>query len=403
MSKNRSNVPQVAVLLESSHGASRNRLRGIFQYARLYGPWGLRMITGGPNDQRLPDLRRWKGNGVIARDLDEETFQRIIGAKLPLVLIDPPDAIWERSHPLVRCSRVVLNNRRIAQIAAKYFLDRQFTDFAFFGRWSRDGWSRIRQETFMDEIKSAGFSCDLFTPTTSDEDPAWGKERQRLIRWLRSLPHPTALFCASDLEGQLTIDACLSANINIPFEIAVLGVGNDDLFCESGFPSMSSISVAWREGGFHAAKLLDHHMRNKKMQPEVVVYDPIEVVSRSSTDTIRISDKLVIRAIDYIRSRNGFGVRVSDISGHLKVTRQWLERRFKETLGVPAIDLIKQSRIKQIRHLVIESDLPFNAIAEMSGFENANYMRTIFKEEFGMSMTEYRRAHRPNPLPKKNE
>lgn len=395
MAKTRSSVPQVAVLLESSHGASRNRLRGIFQYARLYGPWGLRMITGGPSDQRLPDPRRWKGDGVIARDPDDDTLQTIRAARLPLVLIDPPDAASEPAHPLPQCSRVVLNNAKIGQIAAKYFLDKQFSSFAFLARWNNEGWSRIRQETFVREIETAGFPCQVFIPAVNYEEPAWEKERLRLIRWLRSLPKPTALFGASDLEGQLAIDACLAADINVPFEIAVLGVGDDDLFCESGFPSMSSISIAWRQGGFLAAKLLDRHMRNKKLPPETVVYDPVDVVSRASTDTIHISDKLVIRAMDYIRTRNGFGVRVSDIARHLKVTRQWLERRFKENLGVPAIDVIKEARMKQIRFLVIESDLSFNAIAEMSGFENANYMRAIFKQEFGTTMTEYRNAHQP--------
>ncbi len=89
MAKSGSKVPQIAILLESSYGASRSRLRGIFQYARLYGPWELRMITGGPSDQHLPNLKRWKGCGVIARDPDQETIEAILKAKLPLILIDP--------------------------------------------------------------------------------------------------------------------------------------------------------------------------------------------------------------------------------------------------------------------------------------------------------------------------
>lgn len=386
-------VPQVAVLLESSHGASRNRLRGIFQYARLYGPWGLRMITGGPSDQQMPDIRRWKGNGVIARNPDEKTSRMILDSKLPLVLIDPPYIDQDPDHPLAGCSRVVLNNHKIGQIAARYFLDKQFESFAFFGRWSNDSWSRIRQQSYSEALGLAGYECRHFIPATYYDDPLWEKERQRMIRWLQSLPRQTALFCASDLEGQLAIDACLASDINVPFEIAVLGVGDDDLFCESCFPSMSSISIAWREGGFLAAKLLDQKMRNKKSPPEAVVYDPISVVSRSSTDAIRITDKLVIRAIDFIRSRNGFGIRVSDVAKQFGVTRQWIERRFKETLGIPAIDLIKQARMKQIRFLVIESDLPFHEIAKMSGFESGNYMRELFKQEFGTSMSQYRKSH----------
>jgi hypothetical protein len=37
-------MPQVAVLLESSHGTSRAMLQGILQYVRAHGPWSMNMV-----------------------------------------------------------------------------------------------------------------------------------------------------------------------------------------------------------------------------------------------------------------------------------------------------------------------------------------------------------------------
>ncbi|NLG00499.1 MAG: xylose operon transcription regulator XylR, partial [Lentisphaerae bacterium] len=43
----REKIPQVAVLLESSHETSRGMLRGILRYVRINGPWALHLVPGG--------------------------------------------------------------------------------------------------------------------------------------------------------------------------------------------------------------------------------------------------------------------------------------------------------------------------------------------------------------------
>ena len=40
-------MPQVAVLLESSHETSRAMLQGILQYVRAHGPWSISTVLGG--------------------------------------------------------------------------------------------------------------------------------------------------------------------------------------------------------------------------------------------------------------------------------------------------------------------------------------------------------------------
>jgi AraC-like DNA-binding protein len=46
--------------------------------------------------------------------------------------------------------------------------------------------------------------------------------------------------------------------------------------------------------------------------------------------------------------------------------------------------------MERICFLLSETTLPIGKIAEMSGYENANHLRLLFKEEFKMTMTEYR-------------
>lgn len=88
----RQKIPQVAILLESSHEISRGMIRGILAYVRLYGPWALHLESGGWSDQKLPDLNVWRGNGIIARVPTPKVAADVVAARLPTVLIDPVDA-----------------------------------------------------------------------------------------------------------------------------------------------------------------------------------------------------------------------------------------------------------------------------------------------------------------------
>ncbi|MFA7054882.1 MAG: hypothetical protein WC328_17835, partial [Kiritimatiellia bacterium] len=87
----REKIPQVAVLLESSHETSRGMLRGILRYVRINGPWALHLVPGGARDQRLPAVGAWRGSGIIARVPNTRTASEIVAARLPVVIIDPLD------------------------------------------------------------------------------------------------------------------------------------------------------------------------------------------------------------------------------------------------------------------------------------------------------------------------
>ena len=116
----RQKIPQVAILLESSHEVSRGMLRGILDYVRLYGPWALHLDSGGANDQKMPDLRVWRGSGIIARIPNGRVAAEIVAARLPTVLIDPVETYLDAAHPLSRCCRVQCDSTAVARRAADH-------------------------------------------------------------------------------------------------------------------------------------------------------------------------------------------------------------------------------------------------------------------------------------------
>ena len=394
----RQRIPQVALLLESSHEISRGMLRGILEYVHLYGPWALHLNSGGANDQKLPDRAAWRGSGIIARIPNPHVAADIVAARLPTVLIDPVDAYLNPRHPLARCCRVSCDSAAVARCAADYYLANGFTRFAFVGEPSGLNWSLWRQKAFVNRIAEAGFACDVYPPPSEEERATWELDRKRMCRWLAKLPKPLAVFAANDARGRQVLNACLAADLPVPYEVAVLGVNNDVMICETSLPPLSSVAVDMERAGFAAAELLDQLMRKTLRKQRCVTFAPQKVVARASTRRLQVNDRLVIRALEFIRINAGLNVRVSDVADHVGVTQRWVEKRFAQTLNRSVMDEIQRVRMETVRSLVTKSTLTFSAIAQRCGFTNANHLGVLFRHTFGTTMSDYRHQHAPPTL-----
>ena len=84
-----------------------------------------------------------------------------------------------------------------------------------------------------------------------------------MVKFLKALPRPTAVFAPMDGRARLVLDACQAAGLRVPEEIAVLGVDNDTLLCESTVPALSSIHTDGFRRGQIAAEMLDHLMQGR--------------------------------------------------------------------------------------------------------------------------------------------
>ncbi len=382
-------MPQIAVLLESSHGVSRAMLQGLFNYVRIYGPWSLNVIEGGASDQRLPDAKFWKGDGIIARVPNDTAAKAIIASRLPAVLFNPVDAYLDPAHPLAKYCRIQFDSQAIGTLAAEYVLGRTPRHFAFIGHPADINWSRWRRDAFVQRLAEAGAACQIYPlPPAGKRD--WSVERPLLCAWLRRLPKPVALFAANDSRGRQVLDACLVADIAVPYEATVLGVNNDALICETSIPPLSSIAVDDERAGYEAAQLLDRLMRGKERPGRIVRYGPKAVVTRDSTADLQVADKLVIRALEFIRINAGLNIRVSDVAEHLSVSPRWAESRFKQALGHSLHQEIHTVRMVTARNMVTATDRPLSEIAARCGFQSANHLCKLFKDAYGCTMSSLR-------------
>jgi AraC-like DNA-binding protein len=102
-------------------------------------------------------------------------------------------------------------------------------------------------------------------------------------------------------------------------------------------------------------------------------------------------DDLVAKAIQYIWNHSEQAMNVADVVAQLPTTRRSLERRFRDALGTTILEEIANCRLQRAKQLLVETHLPVNQVAVMSGFSRTQRMNEAFQREEGMSPWAYRR------------
>jgi len=391
MSRNLTTIPHVALLFETNEQAHRDILRGVLRYERINGPWSLHVAEGRSGEQRLLAMKAWGGAGVIGVIQNSAYARAVMAAGVPAVLIDPMDEASLPRGLLKRHCVLASDLQAVGALAAAYFLDRKFTHFAFVGEIQGMNWSRERGAAFAACIGKAGYRCQTYGPLTAREKRDWGVERDRLCAWLLALPKPVAVFAAMDVRGRQVLDACLTAGLAVPHEVAVLAVDNDELICESTTPPLSSVALDTERMGYEAARLLDAAMRRGRGAKRVTrTFPPLAVVTRRSTEAVHIGDPLVARALEFIwlNAQNPIGV--PEIVSQSGVSRRLLEMRFRKALKATPLEELQRTRLKRVQSLLAETNLSVTLIAKQCGFADKSYLGKVFRRMFGTTMTKYR-------------
>ncbi|MCJ7729517.1 MAG: substrate-binding domain-containing protein [Sedimentisphaerales bacterium] len=197
----------------------------------------------------------------------------------------------------------------------------------------------------------------------------------------------------NDDRGQHVTEACENANLDVPYEVAVIGVDNDDQVCDISNPPLSSVALDVEKAGFQASELLDRIMAGEKMPPQTVTVRPTRVVTRQSSNIVAVEDKLVSQALQFIHQNAKRLIQVDDVIKDLSVSRRSLHDKFMKTLGRSVYDEIKRVRIDLISQMLLETDLSISDIAFSLGYDSTNHIARYFKQKMGVSPLDYRKLH----------
>ena len=282
------------------------------------------------------------------------------------------------------------------KMAARFFIDRGFKNFGFFG-FNDVCWSDERCEGFRREIEAAGFGSSFYAYRMQEIDMVWYYQRNRLREWLQSIPKPIAIMACDDNQGENLIEACHSIGIKIPSEVSVMGVDNDETLCSLGSTTLSSIQVDIEEGGRQTAALLERLVTDPSATAKDVVLQPMKIVNRMSTAAFATQDQQILRAILFIHRNVRKKISVADVTAEAALSRRLLERRFKDVTGKTLYEYITELKLKDFAEQLVETDEQVMTIALSMGENDTKSISRRFKQLYGCTPLQWRENQRKKP------
>jgi LacI family transcriptional regulator len=381
-------IPKVALLVETARGFGRDLLHGIARYSRLHGPWSFH-ITPGDFKQAVPEMKQWGGTGIIARIPNERIARTVLEAGLPTIAVGLSDEQLSPDNPLSRLPEVSPIESEVVRLVLEHLKGRGFRRYAFVGLENRS-WSNRREAAFAEQLNKIGIDPFIYHSPKRPANRVWEKEQIILADWISRLPMPIGLFACNDDRGREVLEACSLAGLEVPEDVAIVGVDNDEVFCELAFPPLTSIALNAETAGYRAAKLLDSMMRGQVSNPGRIVVETLGFVTRRSTEIIAVEDEDIAAALKFIYLEQGKGISVDDVVSHAAVSRRNLETRFRASIGRTILEEIQLVRLERAKRLLVETSYPVSRIADLAGFGSAGYFIQFFQKRVGKTPRKYR-------------
>jgi LacI family transcriptional regulator len=358
---------------------------GVARYARSAG-WILEDVAShsGVLD---PD---WSGDGIIT--LVEDIRSPLVGflerAKVPVVNLTG-------HFPELPYPRVLQDNHAIGRTAADELIGRGFKNLAFFTIDRDVPVVAERMAGFREAALAAGCTYHLidYTPEKSKT-----KERQSMRKWLAGklldLPKPLGTMAQFDAEANIIVQACLLVELQVPEDVAVVGVDNDPIYSELGPIPLTSVNSNREMLGYRGAELLDQLMRGDTYPERAVRVPSGGITVRQSTNIFATTDVALSKALRFIKENATKTICVDDVAKASGISRRALYQKFDRQVGRSInVEIIRQ-RLNLAKDLLVSSDMKLDALAYECGFQGATSLSNAFRCHLGVGPSAYREKAR---------
>ena len=386
---------KIAVAAERSSAYGRNFICGVAEVAEQNPEWNLELI----NPESATAKASGEYDGWICRVTDTRMARAL--AKNGRPVVDCLCAIDEPTFATVKTDA-----GKIGEFAAKHFVERHFGNFAFCG-YRRVAFSDRRRNAFAESLNRSGFQPAIYRPPLRPShrfgrDFLLGDRTEAppdandLADWLKRLPKPVGVFCCDDLRASQLAALCRTLKLSVPYDIAILGVDDDPIYCMFSTPRLSSVDPNSVAIGRTAAQALADMLADASIaaRPPNLTVPPKGIVKRTSTDTYPDAPPWFAEAMFYIRSNVAKGISASDVFRHVGYSRTLVERVFREHISSSVQRKIAEARIDEAKRLLSSTHLPIKEIAGLSGFSSLEYLTHAFTAETGLSPTVWRGQNR---------
>lgn len=392
----RNDVRNVLIAIQMNSSIGQEKLSGFYRYVGEHGGWTVQVMRS-EREFSVDVARAAVAGGIdgFVLGLPEATELTDYFAELnvPTVLLEMSSVMESGCRIQNRTSNVAFvsnDPEAIGRAAARDLMSCcRARAFAFLGHFRAYAWSRSRGRAFVGELAKAGIRAKVLE---RDHPGEHFRRMDELTDWVRRLPSSVAVFAASDSDAERLIVACGDCGRKVPEDVAVLGVNNESVLCESCAPRLSSVHPDFELEGYRAAAALDELMRGKAVRrsPIVVRIGVREIVHRDSTPSGMADGRVVERALDFISKHAASRPSPDAIADALGVSRRLLDLRFKEAKGPTVAEAVLAANLEEVRRrLECTTDL-LDVISLECGWKHPNSLKNAFRRVYGETMRSVR-------------
>lgn len=103
----------------------------------------------------------------------------------------------------------------------------------------------------------------------------------------------------------------------------------------------------------------------------------------------------LLKAVEQIQHHYGENLSVNEIASNCAVSVSLLNMLFNRQFNVGPRRYLLSLRMREARHLLLDNRYRIGKVAELTGFQSANYFSRAFKSYHGITPEEYRSAPMP--------
>ena len=391
-------------IVTTSRTTNANKiLRGIARYSQLWGPWTLILNNLNDTSSVIAWTKSLKLDGLFVSSADYKLDHDAITSSLSIPIITMGQKPENDQIPYI-----ISNSKEIAKISLQYLMGLNHKNLGVFTLtdYMRD---RQRVKLFIKSAHDHGLEVDNYQDIDKTErspiinfssygeyEDSWQKEIQKIIKWLKKLPKPVAIFTSYDTASYVLAQIASENKMVIPDEISILGVGNDETICEISNPTLSSLAMNYETSGYNAAKFMEEMILGKKQMKKHDIYvEPLNVIERMSTNYCAVQNEDVAKALHHIRQNCNNPIQVDQVVKITTLSRRQLERTFKQVVGRSINAEISRNRLQKVADVLTYSETSIEKIAATYGFSTTSYMAQLFKKRYNMTPLAWRKKSRP--------
>jgi AraC-like DNA-binding protein len=103
--------------------------------------------------------------------------------------------------------------------------------------------------------------------------------------------------------------------------------------------------------------------------------------------------RLVRKAMAYIHEHSAEPISLKDVARSVGVSKEYLARCFHQETGLTLVTYLNRYRISQAKARLEAGEQNLTAIALEIGFSSGPYFSRVFRQEVGVSPSQYRQAN----------